>query len=268
MCKRDTDDPLVRKFLDDYGVNLLRLPRENASCGDLYVKNGRRVSAPGDLRGLLDPPPELPPVTAGEKLADLAGTISKKISFEVGIGVLEAFLAALGAAGIVDKLKAELGRSRDSGLRFRFLQATRDSIDPIALGNAFFGSAFKTDHPLVSANSEFYVVGGVVRTPSISVALEDRQSHTVDLGAEVLHAVSADANVTVEREDTGEVTYRGRKPLAIGVELYSLHYDVDRKKFEMAPSDRALALRGRPLPPPPPALFAEDDEALLDLAAP
>jgi hypothetical protein len=264
VCKRDTDDPLVRRFLDDYGVNLLRVPRENASCGDLYVKNKRAVSAPGDLRGLLEPPPELPPVAAAERLADLAGTISKRVSVDVGLGILEGFLAALGAVGLLDDAKAKLERSRSAGIRFRFRHATRDSLDPIALGNAFRGTRLRTDHPLVSADSELYVVGGVVRTPSISIALEDQGSTSVGAGVDALYAVGAKADVKVEREEPGEITYRGRKPLAIGVELYSLRYEPGGGTFELAPADRPVAVRGRRSRPEP-AFVAEDDEALLEL---
>jgi hypothetical protein len=263
MCKRNGDDPLVRKFLDDYGVNLLRLPRERADCGDLYIRNGKTVSAPGDVRALLEPPIDLPEVERGERLADLSGTISKKISLDVGLGVLEAFLAALGAAGIVDKVKAEFRRSRGSGLRFRFREATRDSVDPIELGNALDGRRFKTANPLVLRDSEFYVVGGVIRTPSVSIALEDEQAQTVELGADVLHAVSAHSAITVELEETGEITYAGQVPLAMGVELYSLRYDEDRGRFDMKAAERPFDLRGRPIPPPEREILAADDEEAL-----
>jgi hypothetical protein len=266
MCKRSTDDPLVRKFLDDYGVNLLRIPRENARCGDLYVKNGRAVTAPADPRGLLiDPPAELPPVYPDEKLVDLAGAISKKVSFDVGLGLLDGFLAALGAAGVIDTLEAQLEHAHDGGIRFRFRHATRDSVDPGALGNVFYGRRIDTGHPLITAKSEFYVVGGVVRTRSISITLQDNRSQSIGIGADVLHLLSTHADVTAERENTGEITYSGRKPLAIGVELYALRYDAANSRFEMSPAERALALRGRPLPPAP-AFPAEDDEALLDIA--
>jgi hypothetical protein len=264
MCKRSAKDPLVLKFLEDYGVNLLRLPRTRAGCGDLYVKNGKTVSAPGDLRALLDAPVELPAVNGPEQLADLAGAISRNVSFGVGLGILEAFLAALGAPGLIDKLKAKLERTRDGGISFSFRSVTRESVDPIALGDVFAGRRFKEGHPLVGADSRFYVVGGVVRSPSISIALTDRRSHGIDVRAEVAHAVSADANVEVKQDDTGKITYQGDKQLAIGVELYELRYDATAARFEMRPAGGPLPLRGRPVSPVP-AFPAEDDEALLEL---
>src|SRR6185436_9856151 len=57
VCKRTTSDPLVRAFLDNYGLNLLSIPRKNAMCGDLYIADGPRVSTPGHIAQVLIPPP-------------------------------------------------------------------------------------------------------------------------------------------------------------------------------------------------------------------
>lgn len=51
MSRRNTNDPLLRAFLDTYKVNLLAIPREGAEVGDAYVAspNGS-ISEPGKLR--------------------------------------------------------------------------------------------------------------------------------------------------------------------------------------------------------------------------
>jgi hypothetical protein len=265
MCKRNTEDPLVRKFLDDYGINLLRIPRERADCGDLYVKNGGVVSPPLDVRELLDPQVKLPRARRGEALADLRGTLSQQFALDLGLGLLDSFLAAMGAAGIVNKLKADVAHKRARGVRFRFRDATRDTIDTGALANAFEGRRFKEASPLVLKGNEYYVVGGVVRTPSISVAVEDEASNGVEVGADVFTAVSATAGVSATRESTGEVTYKGEKRLAIGVELYRLRYDDDEGKLTMRSIADPLRLRGRLSPPPGPVFVGDDDEALIEL---
>jgi hypothetical protein len=96
VCERSTDDPLIRLFLDRYGLHLLQVPRESAAVGDFYVDDGRRVSPPGNVRYLLDPSPELPAPREGERMADIEGVTSKGYSLEAGLGLLEGFLLAFG----------------------------------------------------------------------------------------------------------------------------------------------------------------------------
>jgi hypothetical protein len=42
--KRDTDDPLMRLFLEKYRLNLLSFPRENISVGDVYIIDEKIIS--------------------------------------------------------------------------------------------------------------------------------------------------------------------------------------------------------------------------------
>jgi hypothetical protein len=124
------------------------------------------------------------------------------------------------------------------------------------------GRHFRAGNAMIQPDSKFYVVGGVVRTPSVSIVLEDERSNAVDLGVDALHAVSAGVGVTAERADTGAITYSGGVSLAIGVELYAVSYDSEEERFRMKPADRASPLKAR-LTPLPAEFIAEDDEALL-----
>jgi hypothetical protein len=267
MCKRTTSDPLVRMFLDRYKINLLSVPRERAACGDVYLRRDGRVSSAINVAELLDPPVRLPPQFQGERLADLAGSLSQGVSLKVGLGLLEAFLAAIGAAAVLGELTLGYEQSRTSRLRFRFTDATRDSVEPGALATTLEGRRFRPGQPLVQPGNEYFVTAAVVRSPSISVVTEDDASRRVDVGARLLAAVDATANVTAEQASEGEITYRGRAPLAIGVELYRLRYDDDEQKLSMFPQDpRDPVHAGKP-PPPVPAFVAPDDDALLEMAA-
>lgn len=265
MCKRSTDDPLVRAFLDDYGLNLLRVPREGVECGDLYVRVNGALTAPGAARELLEPALELPPVTRGERLADISGTLSNGFQLDVGLGLLDGFFAALGAGGVINETRAGYRRSRGTTLRFRFGEATRDSVDPLALGSALSGKRFKGDHPFVTRGSEYFVVGAVVRTPAISIALEGSRSRALDLEAGVLAVVNGQSAVSAIREREGEVTYRGAPPLAIGIETYEVRYDERQGRLNMRPSTRALPFKAQEQAPRP-AFLGADEEALVEIS--
>jgi hypothetical protein len=264
MCKRTTTDPLVRQFLDRYKLNLLAVPRENARCGQIYLRSGTRVSSAVDVTELLDAPTSLPPQFDDERLGDLAGFLSDGVSLDVGLGLLQGFLTAIGAGAVVSEVSAGYRRADSASLRFRFTRPTRDSIEPGALGSALEGRRFRHTHPLVQPDNEYFITAAVARSRSISVVAEDRRSRTVELGAEVVAAVNAHAGVTLESAATGEVTFEGEVPLAFGLELYELRVDADGQKLSMLPQDSRDALKaGKPAPPPPPVFVAPDDEALL-----
>ena len=63
MSRRDSEDPLLRAFLDAYKLNLLAIPRENAQVGDVYVHTKDGVSVPGSLQYILTPEFVLPKVS-------------------------------------------------------------------------------------------------------------------------------------------------------------------------------------------------------------
>src|SRR3954447_25077709 len=101
MCKRSDDDPLVRHFVDQYRLNLLSIPRADADPGDLYVRDHHGLAAPGAPAGFVPRAPQLPEPRRGEAVTGLSGKLSRRVSTKLGLGLLEAFLTALGAAGIV-----------------------------------------------------------------------------------------------------------------------------------------------------------------------
>lgn len=244
MCNRRTTDPLVRAFLDRYGLNLLSIPRQFVSCGDLYISQGSQVSTPGRLEDLLHPPPQLPQPVTDERLADLAVIVSNGVSLSAGLNVLSNMLSALGAGALIEGIKGRYESSKSARLRFRVRDATRDHIDPSALGVALKGCMFDDAHPLVAKDNSYYVVSGVVRTQAISITAEDVMGNTIEAGVDALHAAGAHTDLAVTRGSNGEVTYRGKQKLAIGVELYELIHDRNQHTLKMRlPPRRSRTLR-------------------------
>jgi hypothetical protein len=240
MCKRSTDDPLVRLFLDRYGLNLLPIPRESAAVGDLYVYDGRRVSPPGNVTYFLDPPPEMPELTTGERMADVEGVMSSGFSLDLGLGLLEGFFMAFGAGALADKVTAEYRAQETRSLRFRITEATRDFVDPFKLGMALIGRRLLTEHPMWSEDNRYYLVTGVARTPSISVVAENGGSSGVQLDVEALKVVGATGALTLERSSEYEVVYKGDRLLAFGVELCELSYEPKRSSLRLKMPEGAL----------------------------
>jgi hypothetical protein len=268
MCRRDRDDPLVRHFVDEYGVNLLKRPREHVECGQVYVEQGGTLSAPADLEGLLAPIPQLPEPRRGELMADLEGRVSLGVEREVGLDLLQGFLAVLGAAGVVDELRAGYRDARTSSVRFAFRQPTRDAINIGTLSSRLAASRLDDSQPLVANKNRYYLIGAVVRTPSVTVKAQDESAQGVELGASVLAAVDATGAVRTTRSSEDEVTYEAAedgRALAIGVELYELTHDRKADRLRIGMTDEALEIRrGRPVAAQPVLLGGPEADALVE----
>jgi hypothetical protein len=267
MCKRTTTDPLVRAFLDTYHLNLLAVPRADAAPGDVYVETERGLSAPGRFANVLRGAFELPPVRAGEPIADLSVKLSRALDLKVGLGLLETFLAAVGAAGLIEQAKAGYARAGIRTVRVRLRDARRDSMDPLAFGARLAGGALDLDNPLVRAARRFYVTTAVVRTSSLSILGEDDAAQAVDVELGALQS-SAGAKASVSREAMGELTYRGDQALAIGVELFELAADEAGRLTLNVPADavRVRAAAGASPMPAPVLVGGEAGDAFLRLA--
>lgn len=266
MCRRDTNDVLIRRFLDRYQVNLLSMPGRRVRCGSVYIKEGGRITAPSLLSEIIEPPLVLADPFVEDDLADLSGTWSDSVSFKVGISLLENFLNALGAAGLIDKLQASVKETSVRNIAFRFQQVSRESLSPAGLGTALAGHRFVQSNPWVRDGNQYFAVTSVLRSTSISIQGRDKQDSAVDLGAGLATVADVDAKVQVKRESTSDVTYSGSGPLAIAVELYELSWDSERQEFVFHTLKGPLHILGiKQGEPPDPAFPGDEDNAFIEV---
>lgn len=267
MCKRSEPDPLLRLFVDLYNLHLLAIPRENAAVGDLYVHDGRRTSAPGSLTNFLTPHFTLPPVARDERMADVAGTLSQGVDVKLGLGLLEGFLSAMGGGGLIGDTKAEFARTGTRTLRFRFGEATRDSIDPFLLGGTLAGHAFDKANAMHGDKQRYYLVTAVVRSRSIGVTAERERTLSAELNVEALTVADVSAGVTVRKSSQGEITFTGDKTLAFGVELHELVEGAPGEGMRLRAPESGVRVRGRrkDLPPEPAFIGGMEGDAFLTI---
>jgi hypothetical protein len=171
--RRNTEDPLIRTFIDKYNLHLLSVPRANAAIGDLYRYDGRQVSSPGKISYFLEPVFEISNITAEERMADISGIISREIDINFGIEFLEGFLTAMGAGGIINKVRSGYESKNTRALKFRFADITRDSTDPFWLGEEISDYTIKKESAMYGESYRYFLVTSVVRSPSISIIAED-----------------------------------------------------------------------------------------------
>lgn len=264
MCKRSEAhaDPLLNAFLERYHLNLLAVPRRDVDVGDLYIEDGGRTAAAGRLASFLARPFEMFGVARGEPMAAVSGSLSNSVKAEAGFGLLEGFLAALGATFPIGEAKARWAAHGVHALRFKLLDARRDSVDVGRLGLALIDNALAANHPLIEKGQRNFLVTAVCRSPSVSVAFEDDAGQAVELGAELAGVGDAEAGVEIGRAGRGKVTFTGAEPLAFGVELYEVVARGERIRLKLP--DAALNIRaaGAAAARPKPAFVGADDADL------
>ncbi len=184
-------------------------------------------------------------IITGETMADVIGKVSNSLSIDVGLGLLEGFLIAMGAGSIITKLQNSYEVKGAKTLKFRFSQATRDYINVMEIGNKLIKHHIMEEHALYVEGYHYYLVTAVARSPSISIMAEDNNSILMNIDLEAMKIIDVSAGASVTKSNEGEVTFAGKKSLAFGVELYELKYDVKSKTLKLLLSDTAIRVRGK-----------------------
>src|ERR1022692_4029658 len=218
MSKRSTKDPLLRLFLDRYHVHLLAVPREGIDVGDTYVERDGAISAPGRISQILTPTFELPSVTRGERLADIAGNATSLIEVGVALHILDNLLAGF---GIPLGLSPHGALDRAGSVSFRFHEVHRDSVDVLEVGGMLPDYKLNRDNAALTAKSRIYVTTAALFTASISLELEHHAGVNV---ANALDSAFGSAEVSVKAEGESRVTLHARQRLGFAVELHELAF--------------------------------------------
>ena len=201
-------------------------------------------------------------------MADVTGLLSQSVSTKIGLNFLGRFFAAFGAAAMVDKLGVTYKASKTASLKFRFTEATRDSMDPIAFGARLVECKPAKGHPMVAEGNQYFVVTAVARTPSISVVAESDSDKGGNLDLDVKGLAGISPSIEVKRSSLGELTFKGGKSLAFGVQLHELVFDLDKKRIRMQTTGAVTVRRSAAATAPitkPAFLAGPEDDVFVQL---
>lgn len=233
MSRRNSTDDLLRIFLNDFRLNLLSIPRENAFVGDTYVESPAGLTGPGNLRYLLTPKFEMPAVRCNETMSAIDGTWSQAIDLNAGFNLLQGFFTALGIPSL-GGIKAAYESKQVRSLRFTFKEPVRDSVDQFEFGAALMRCRLDQGQPFVKPGNRYYVATAVARSRSITVAAGDEDGKNVKVDADVLkQAVGGSAAIEFKPDNKDVLIYEGPKALAFGLELLEMSYNDQDHKFTL-----------------------------------
>lgn len=242
--KRDSSDPLVKALFDDYMFNMLTIPREKVELGDVYRndKSDEKLYPATNIKNYLTPEFQMPNIDPPETMGDISGLVSSNIDANIGLDFLQNFLNVLSSLNLGATIKANYEASRVNKIKYQFIGATRQHIDPFLFGAMLKNHMVQTDNPAFNSQSRYFVVMGVIRTDSLDVEAEDQNGNKVDVDIDVAGLIGANSKIKVDKSRAGTITYKGEKDLVLGVELCELIYTSDNK-FKIEVVDKEYKVR-------------------------
>lgn len=232
MWNRNSKDPLARLFIERYGLHVLARPRQAVAVFDVFPVAGGRAASPGSLAAFVGADLSLPEIRRDERLADVSGTTSDRVSGGAAFSFLESFFAAVGALPVLGKLTQSFDAGKSAGIRFRFSNAVRDSVDAFAFERVLRKHKCGLDELLMQDGCRYYVAIGVHRSDAMAFKMLDAKSAEVNLSAEV--KALGDGRLGFKTAGDRELVIKSEKPLVYGVELSELVYNPRRTRLELA----------------------------------
>jgi hypothetical protein len=240
------DDPLAKIIMKQYQLNLLSVPRDKASLGDVYIQEGnnRKLSSPSHISSYLDRPIEMPSPTIDEKFGNnISGATSDEIDANIGLEFLEGFLNVLSRDNFGSKIRAYFNEKGAQKMRFNFADATRDSVQPQLLTSELGRYHVKEDSSLSEEGRRYYIVTGLAKSPSISIIAEGNNQKQLDIDAQVAGISDISSDVSVKKAHEGKTVFEGKDRLVFGIELCELEYDHTTRRFKFTQTDELFKVR-------------------------
>jgi hypothetical protein len=242
------DDPLLKYIMDQYQLNLLSVPREKSSLGDVYIREGdsKRLSFPSHISSFLEPHFEMPPPTIDETFGNnISGITSDEIDAKIGLEFLEGFLNVLGIGSLGTSIRAYFEKNGARRIRYNFADATRDSVQPELLRTELGRYHVKEDSKL-SAEGErrYYINTGLAKSPSISIIVEGINQKRLDIDAQAAGISNFSSDISIQKSEEGKIIFSDKKRLVFGVELFELEYNNATKRFRLKMTEEVFKVRG------------------------
>jgi hypothetical protein len=240
------DDPLLKFIMEQYQLNLLSVPREKSSLGDVYIREGdnKRLSFPSHISSFLEPHFEMPLPIVDETFGNnLSGITSNEIDASIGLEFLEGFLNVLSIGSLGTKIRAYFEEKSARNIRFNFGNATRDSVQPELLKNELGRYHVKEDSNLSEEGRRYYIVTGLAKSPSISIIVEGNDQKRLDINAQAAGISNFSTDVSIQKYEEGKTIFNGKKRLVFGVELFELEFNSIAKRFRMKLVEEVFKIR-------------------------
>lgn len=262
LCK----DPSLT-YLNQFGYNVVRLPRAGIEPLDVLGRDGRALERLGSLPAFVDSPVAAPAVAGPTPVSGLNGKKTENLDVSIGLKLLMDFLSGMANAAGLPSLKATFSRARSMQFTFTNVQSFR--VDQVAVG-AFLAEARLKDNPIndtyfLNEDSEEFVLFEVLKTDTVSLVAQDKEQLGVALDIPALqNAVGVGIEVKPGATSDAEVSFRGPQMVTFGFKCFRLEFATGRWRFAGAKAAGGLAFGLEDQPGEPVLLASGARVALAD----
>jgi hypothetical protein len=238
-CKRNHDDPLLQLLLREYHLNMLRMPQEGLKVGEVLIEQEKGL--PTIRCELTDIFTGTRPILAGppdKMIQKLENQSSGKLSASAGFSFLEKLLQFIPNA--LAKVKGAYSDAESATISLKML--TRETISFANLGQFLNVAALRKDQGLYHDGNTLFVITSIVRSTGVELRTTDNAGRAVEAKLGATHFGEGNAQIKAESKGGGRMVYTGKKPLAIGVELFRI--EVAGGSFRLKATNEAVAVRG------------------------
>ncbi len=214
--RKKCEDPLVVAVRELYDMQPLVVPRGDVQPLCLIASDGETSKFLGPIQPLVkgNDPIAVRPSRVGGANALLEQ--SRAVGFDVGLKLLDGFLAAWG----IPSASISANFHGATKVSFRFTDVSRVSVSPTDLSRAIQNRTIDVASPLTSVffgpkALGFFVIDAIVTSRDFTMRLEDTATAGGGVSLPAIQALvgKVTTNVTVEQHDLREVTFKGDNEL-------------------------------------------------------
>jgi hypothetical protein len=255
-------------YLNDFGYNVVRLPRRGIGPLGVIGRDDRSRSWLGTLDQIWTSPLPVPTPGEPQPVSGLQGSKTSDLKLSVGLEILANALGGMfgGTAPSVDFAYKDA-----KFVQFAFHDVRSVSIDPFVIGNFLAKGNLASDNPVVrrfftdQKNVRTLVVTDVLEAKSIGVI--GKRDSTTDIAVNVPQiqaALGARVGVTLGSSSANEVKFEGPDYLVFGFKAFGIaRADGHWQMYGLSPQEELAFSTADEQPPP----VVERDE-LVDLDFP
>lgn len=262
-----SDDPVVSVLSKTLKANVVRIPEERlAPLWVLARRDEAQASARGHINGLLDVPVQFAaPET--KAMAAITGTRTKSVDVDLGLQILQGFLAGIGLGGASAAISAKFSGAQT--VSFSFAGVERSYVEANEIGKALSGRRMPVTQPAAAiffgpGAYQGFIIDSTITSSEFNIRVERSSSSDFALKLpEIQGLLAAETGVKVAQSSKLDISFQGRARLAFAFTALTL---------ELAPDGRI-----RRLPEAPGNLHAarlparrqlEETDDMLDLELP
>jgi hypothetical protein len=262
-CNRGSDDPILKVFVKEHQLNLLKMPRQGISIGDVMITREGKTFLPVTINDVFKGEKPFNPTSSENKQSPFDTTFSQDISAKAVINFMEALAASyeMSASG---NLKSAYKNARSARVRVNDVRKTVAKLGDLT--RWLSKATIDPEQNLMREGDKVYVVTAVVKSNDMEVTAFDDSGKAINIDVAATGLADASAEFSAQAKVGASRVYKAKDRLAFGVELNELVYSGGTWHLDL-PDGWVDVRGGREEKNPKPVFLggsASDGEAFID----